>query len=256
MKNVYFFHSLLDENIQNISRSINVYFSKTNYSLMINDKFSYYAYKRQGLRFYWRVDPIELNYEDLGLQSEVILKGQTIKKKEITEIRISFTDFLFLELYFERLVYNLLNQYEIINGTRQIPCLKGELRFTSLYDYNLYRMKRDRDAKEELDRAFSQNNFEESQSTSNVGLEKLPQSKATELNKKKHRIGRKALLNETQQLDLVREWDQRDTEDIILIDFLIKKYGATNGYPVISRATFYSYKRRLIQKGLYKPQAK
>lgn len=155
MKIVYFFHSLLDENIQNISRSINVYFSKTNYSLMVNDKISFYAYKRQGLHFYWRVDPIELNYEDLGLQSEVILKGQTIKKKEITEIRISFTDFPILELYYARLVYNLLNQYEIIDGTRQISCLKGKLRFTSLYDYNFYRMKRDRDTQEELESAFS-----------------------------------------------------------------------------------------------------
>jgi len=204
MKNVYFFHSLLDENIQNISRSINVYFSKTNYSVMINDNFSFYAYKRQGLRFNWRVDPIELNYEDLGLQSEVILKGQTIKTKEITEIRISFSDFPILEYYFERLVYHLLEQFEIIDGSRQIPCLKGKLIFTSLYDYNSYRMKRDRDSKEELDRAFSQNNIEESQSTSNVEYEKLPQSKGTELNKKKHIIGRRALLTETQQLDLVR----------------------------------------------------
>lgn len=154
MKIIYFFHCVLDQNIERITNTINVYFSRTNYSFFVNDHFSFYAYKRQGLRFFWRVNPIELNFEDMGLQSEVVLKGQMVGKKEITEIRISFTDDPILEHYFEGLVYYLLEHFEIIDGSRHIPCLKGKLKFTSLYEYNLYKMKRDRDSQEDLDRAF------------------------------------------------------------------------------------------------------
>lgn len=143
MSEINFFHCLLDKDADEIYKIVDEYFSSTNYQAMMDEGFSIIAFKRKGLKFSWRLDPIQLNLEDMGLESEVVIKSRDKNGEKITEIKISFTDEILLELYFEELVYKLLESTSIIEGRRSLPILKGKPRFSNLYEYNLYRIKRE-----------------------------------------------------------------------------------------------------------------
>jgi len=259
MSEVYFFHSILSARKNELNSKIKRFFHSSYYCIFITPAVSLYAYKREIFKFYWRLRPIEINYEQLDLTSEVLIGSQ--KEKSITEVRIVFSDHILLEHYFEQLVYQLLDCFSIIEGKKLLPELDQEPKFASLTEYNKYRFLRDRRVESEYQLAMKQI----------ISSEKLALH-STENNKhlvglpvreyeKRHR-GSKPMFSLQKQLEMVRGWDDLGQIDnrMDIKEYLIKTVGPLSERdlqePYISPATFYSIRRRLIENELFTPTPK
>lgn len=259
MSEVYFFHSILSARKNELNSKIKRFFHSSNYCIFITPAVSLYAYEREVFKFYWRLRPIEINYEQLDLTSEVLIDSQKVKSS--TEIRIVFSDHILLEHYFEQLVYQLLDCFSIIEGKKLLPELDQEPKFASLTEYNKYRFLRDRRVESEYQLAMKQIISSEKLAIHSTESNKHLVGLSVREYEKRHR-GSKPMFSLQKQLEMVRGWDDLGQIDnqMDIKEYLIKTVGPLSERdlqePYISPATFYSIRRRLIENELFTPTPK
>jgi hypothetical protein len=230
-----FMHSIFVANIEDVNSLIHDYIESSGKKIWVNNHFGLMVYEYIDWKFTWWYFPRDfLGFvdDDDVIESEILTESIHDNQKEFTEVRISFTEEPLLDDYFADLAYLLFQTFPVkregINF--HLECLPGKPVFYSPVDY----------AKANA-----------------IALQKAGEDLLTILpEKKKRKSGGKSNFTETCQLEVIKKWDNgfEGKESTKLPDFLIKEFGESEGIPNVPEQTFYSWRKRLIDRGKYHPK--